>query len=666
MGTKIVVLALLSGIAAVVTIGYLSYATAKASLLEEQYNKLTALRETKASQIEDYFHQIRDQIETFSDNLMIVDATKAFKESFHKTAEESNPAESNIKKIEIDLKHYYENIFFNKVDQSLKKETCLSCYIPKELNTKILQSIYIVSNPDKMKDKHKPKIVNADDYKRIHEKYHQKIKEYQSKFDYYDIFIVDHETGHIVYSVFKEVDFGTSLLTGPYKGTNLAKTFLAAGEALNKNFVKLTDFAPYFPSYNRPASFIASPVFDEHKKVGVVIFQMPISRINNIMTYKGDWSSVGLGKSGESYIVADDYTIRNQSRFLIEDKDVYLNTIKRTGVSQEIINMIKSTNSSVGLQLAKTKGTISALKGETGIDIFPDYRGIEVLSSYKPLNIGDVKWAIVSEIDKSEAYESIDSLRNQILLWVAILILLIGTAGTVFIVFSRRLIQQQQYIIETDRLASIGRISAGVAHEINTPLTCVYLTIQEIQSSIKDNELLKEIGEAGKNIEKAATIARELLQFSWKGEVEHIPVDINGIIKSAYTLFTHALKERDVSLQLSDIPFIMGDPLKLEEVVVNILQNSLDSVSRAGVIKIVTSCKEEWCKIEITDNGKGIAKTDLPKVFDPFFTTKEYGQGTGLGLSICYGIIKQHNGLIDIKSTSGKGTTVTVMLPVMH
>ena len=251
-------------------------------------------------------------------------------------------------------------------------------------------------------------------------------------FGYYDIFIVDHETGHIVYTVFKEVDYGTSLLTGPYSKTNSADAFRSARDADDKDFVKLVDFEPYHPSYNAYASFIASPIYNGSKKIGVLIFQMPVERINDIMTNRHDWAEIGLGVSGETYIVGSDYKIRNQSRFLIEDKEEYFNKIREMGVHPKTIDRIKNLNSTIGLQEVKTEGTEAALRFETGTRIFPDYRGVSVLSSYRPLNILDMNWVIMSEIDESEAFYYVKTLRNRIFLIFVILLAVIIIVAVYF------------------------------------------------------------------------------------------------------------------------------------------------------------------------------------------------------------------------------------------
>ena len=159
---------------------------------------------------------------------------------------------------------------------------------------------------------------------------------------------------------------------------------------------------------------------------------MPIDRINDIMTSNQDWKNVGLGESGETYIVGDDYTMRNQSRFLIEDPENYFKAIRESGIASQTVDMIESFKSSIGLQPVKTEGTISALKGNSGTSIFPDYRGIPVFSSYRPLQLEDVNWVIMSEMDEAEAFAPVEKLKDRFILGGSILVCHRSIPGILF------------------------------------------------------------------------------------------------------------------------------------------------------------------------------------------------------------------------------------------
>jgi hypothetical protein len=247
---------------AIVTVGVsglIGFTIARSALEEESFNKLTAVREMKAIQIEDYFQQISDQVVTLSEDRMIIDAMRAFDGGLHDidTTLSIEEAES----IDSKLRGYYQDEFLERLIPNLLRETSVSDYLPEETRTRILQYLYLAANPNETGSKHL--LDNAGDgnsYSQAHELYHPIIRNFLEKFGYYDIFLVDVGTGgHIAYSVFKEVDYGTSLLDGPYSDTNFAEAYRAARDATDKDFVKLVDFEPYRPSYNAPAAFIASP-----------------------------------------------------------------------------------------------------------------------------------------------------------------------------------------------------------------------------------------------------------------------------------------------------------------------------------------------------------------------------------------------------------------------
>lgn len=400
----------------ILVIGFLSYVKGKNSLEEESFNRLTAVREMKATQIESYFSDIRNQIITFSEEHTIVEAMVDFKKGFDSIVPQSNLSKEEIQAYKGRVKNYYKDTFLPKlnVDTVISKD--IDMHLPKDETVVLLQDLYISRNANPVGTKHYLNMAGDDSYySKAHAEYHPLIRSYLEKFEYYDIFLVDNETGHIVYSVYKEVDYGTSLIDGPYSSSNIAEAFKASRNAKEQNFVKIVDFKPYLPSYNAPASFISTPIFNEGKNIGTLIFQMPIQKINNIMTNRHEWVQVGLGKSGETYIVADDYTLRNQSRFFIEDRENYLKLIKDIGTPQSVIDQIVTFESTVGLQTVKTEGTIAALNGESNTEIFKDYRGIDVLSSYKPLDIDGMHWVIMSEIDKDEAFAHVYDLRNNII-----------------------------------------------------------------------------------------------------------------------------------------------------------------------------------------------------------------------------------------------------------
>lgn len=447
-------------IIAIATASAISFQQSRGSLEKAAFDQLTSVREMKAFQIEDYLKFIANQVVTFSADRMVIDTMRELKSAFHALESDLDTAEEDLLKVDAQQKRYYESEFLPRLAPNLQHAPVVSDYLPTPLNTRLLQHLYVSGNPYNTGSK--DFLDDAGDgstYTRLHKEFHPVFREYLQKFGYYDIFLIDIKKGEIVYTVFKEVDVGTSLMEGPYANSGLARVFRSAKDATSPDFVAIDDFKPYQPSYNAPAAFIASPIFDGDQQIGVLAFQMPIDRINLIMTNDQNWSEVGLGKSGETYIVADDFRLRNQSRFLIEDSENYFLMIESVGTPPATIEQIRNLNSSIGLQEVRTEGTRAALAGQSDTRIFDDYRGVPVLSSYRPLEIEGLHWVIMSEIDEAEAFAAIRELSRRLILTTALLLVFAFVAA---IVFSRTITRPLARLRENSKMLASGQLDIEI------------------------------------------------------------------------------------------------------------------------------------------------------------------------------------------------------------
>lgn len=453
-------------------------------IVENNFNTLRALREIKSTQVQDYIEFSRNQMITMSESNMVIEAMKSFKSAFHDFSEEQVFA--SIDKLELDneLNEYYADQFLPKLTPNIDGEVFASNFIPSSAVTKVLQYLFIAKNPYPIGEKQKLFTLDSSaKYSKVHERYHPGFLSFTEKFGFYDFFLVDSESGHIVYSTYKEIDYATSLLNGPHGTTSLARLFREARQATFGDFVRMEDFQPYIPSYNAPASFIASPIFDQGKNIGVLIFQMPVDRINHFMTYDNNWENVGLGKSGETYIVSSDFTLRNQSRFLMESKVEYLQAILDAGVDGPIVEKISNFNSSIGLQPVRTDGSIDAINGNSGEAIFKDYRGVKVLSSYGPLELKDLKWSILSEIDLNEAKLPIRKLRLRFLI---VFIVMLPVSLILGWLFSRGLTSRIKKINQAAILLSEGHLNQKVNITGNDEISSLEKSFEKMRVSIQD------------------------------------------------------------------------------------------------------------------------------------------------------------------------------------
>lgn len=522
MSTKVIALFLIAGLVPLGISGFIGQRTADKALKEQAFNQLVSIRETKKEQIEEYFSNIEKQIKAYSKDQMIINAMEELKTAFKMFRQENDINDSQLKGYRTALKTYYTRDFtkeYKRQNNGLGPD--VDKYFDQLDNDSVLlQTFYIRSNDYELGEKHKLDFASDQStYSNHHGYYHRRIREFQEQFGFYDIFLVDPDSGDIVYSVFKEVDFGTSLKDGPYADTNLGKVFCEANKSTNPEFVKLVDFAPYAPSYENAASFIASPIFDGQRKVGVLIFQMPIDRINMVMTNNQKWKICGLGESGETYIIGSDYTMRSQSRFLIEDKDGYYAQMEELGIDKGLLNIIQAKDSTILLQKIETKGTHAAISGETNIETFQDYRHIPVLSAYAPLDIEGVDWAIMAEIDREEALRAATTLgKRMMMLSVILLVLIIGLSilvlritGRVTNVIKRMVASltdcSSQISAASEQISSSSQTLAQGATEQASSLEETSASMEEMSSMTKQNAHNAE--ETSKLVDVCAAAAEE-------------------------------------------------------------------------------------------------------------------------------------------------------------
>jgi len=238
----------------------------------------------------------------------------------------------------------------------------------------------------------------------------------------------------------------------------------------------------------------------------------------------------------------------------------------------------------------------------------------------------------------------------------------------------RQLREKQEQLVQVGKLATLGELTTGVAHELNNPLNNIGLfvgnAIDQIDRGVDDREvLLKGLGQANEQIQKATEIISHLRTFGRAAPTEFDRVDVNELLERALVLLQEQLRLRqvDVELDLDPTPLdVQGNSIQLEQVFINLLTNARDALADADekVVRVTSRRHERRVVIRVEDTGHGVPEDLQSRVFDPFFTTKDVGAGTGLGLSITYGIIRDHGGGISLESSPGRGAAFVVELPL--
>ncbi|MFQ5887587.1 MAG: ATP-binding protein [Candidatus Hydrothermarchaeales archaeon] len=425
----------------------------------------------------------------------------------------------------------------------------------------------------------------------------------------------------------------------------------------------------------RPVITIATPINNgTGELVGVLAGRINLDKMDKIMTER-----TGLGETGETYLINKYYRYASDPRL-----------IAGVPIKKEI----------------HTEAIDDCLLQKSGVGLYDNPDGVPVIGSYKWMEATQL--CILAEISQAEAFESILRFQNIVVtLWIVIALFLIifvvllshslikpidqlvkgterigrgdlqykidieskdevGRLAESFNKMTKNLGESQKRLIQSEKLASLGRLAAGVAHEINSPLTNISTSAQIlIRKMDEDDPKMERLKVIEENIDLATTIVRGLLDFARQPKPKFENVDINGLLLRTLKMLKYQITNVKVTKDLDpNLPSIMGDSRQLQQVFINHMVNACQAMPDGGELTISTRKEADFVEIDIKDTGHGISKENMDKIFDPFFTTREYKEGTGLGLSISHGIIERHKGRIDVKSKIGEGTTFTIKLLV--
>ncbi len=238
---------------------------------------------------------------------------------------------------------------------------------------------------------------------------------------------------------------------------------------------------------------------------------------------------------------------------------------------------------------------------------------------------------------------------------------------------SHELEEHQEQLLQSRKIAAIGTLTSGIAHELNNPINNIVLTAETLKedfSQLEQEEARGLIHDILIQADRASEIVKGLLDFSRSERPEFEPLAVSGVIDETLKLVRNQVMLSGIQVEREippEIPLISGDRKSLQQVFLNLFINAIQAMPDGGSLLINVHTEDgHWLKIEIEDTGLGIEPEHLPRIFDPFYTTKEVGRGTGLGLSVTYGIIEKHGGHIEAHSQKGQGTSFTITLPILQ
>ncbi|MEH6578988.1 MAG: methyl-accepting chemotaxis protein [Amphritea sp.] len=498
--------------------------------------KLVAVREMKKDQLVSFFGDLETLVKSIASDELTVIATGYLSKSFNLDSKADTAEQQS-------LTGFYNEAYLQRAkaqDPSLNSAQVTPVLTALDQPARFYQARYISQNPNSLGAKQeliqakKKGKFNAR-YDLYHGEYHPELKKIQEEFGFPDLLLINPE-GRVVYSVVKNIDFAASLKQGPLAETGLAEAWRKASNA-SKGEIFLTDLTAYIPAYGAPSAFMSAPIFEEEKLVGTLIIQLPLDRVTRVMTSDGKWSEVGLGQTGEVYLVGADKRLRSEGRLLLEDSSRYMGEVETTGW-QDSLAAIQNSNTGVTLQRIESDSVANALAGDTGVVLTDGYYGKQVLSAYTPLEIKDQHWALISEISAQEAFADEERILGSIAQNSAIVVVVALIVATLFGIFVsrllinpiRQLVSSFEEIAEGEGDLSIQLDSAKRKDEIgelsrafNTFIANIRGVVVEVSTTASNltqvaYDLKQSAGGTSSSMEKqrlmTQTIASAMTQFS--------------------------------------------------------------------------------------------------------------------------------------------------------
>lgn len=408
------------------------------SLTQAVQSQLVSLREIRKQQLNDYFGSLARSLRAMAANAVLVDGYKSLRQAAGTAADGTKP--EALRQLREELKPSYVKEFtveFNKRNPQPPAgiQALLDALDPVALT---LQHAFIAANPNPQGAKNKlAEPAERSAYGAAHARVHPSLEAFRDRLGFYDIFLIDTQTDRIIYTAFKELDFATSLANGPAARSGLGEVYRKAKTG-KPDTVALSDYAPYFLSYNDQAAFIGLPIAEGDRVIGVLAAQIPLDKVSALMTAGRNWAAQGLGATGETYVVGTDLLMRTDSRLLLEDKAGFLNALGgKVDAAQLAIADRKST--SIGVVRVGSAAAREATAGKDGFAQALNYGGEPVFSAYGPVDVLGVRFGVLAEVTQAEALAGSARLRSQTLartLLIAAAVLVLASVGGLLFVRS--------------------------------------------------------------------------------------------------------------------------------------------------------------------------------------------------------------------------------------
>lgn len=489
---------LLVSVGSNVVVGVIGYINGTESLTQAAEDRLTEVRDSRAREIVNLFDTIEASLLLASRDSAVVDAELAFSAAVAEldtaaiaddavVAAGGDPAPVLTAEQEAELVAYFTEDFGPRLNEASDEEVDASSFIPASASARYLLYHYTVKGGDDASA-----VDDAGDgssWSAAHAEHHDYLRRLARLSQYPGLVLIS-TSGQVVYTVNKDVDLGADLVDGPYSYTNLALAFQQAMSGNRLDSVTFGDFEEYAPALDAPTGWAVAPIASDDAIVGAIGVRLPSARIDAIMTGGGDWENSGLGETGEAYLVGSDGTMRSLSRDLAEDPTAYSAAATDMGVGLDDVERAVETGQTLLIQPVDTVAAEKALRGVRGVETTANYLGTQSIAAYAPVKPAGLEWAIIAEIDASEALAPVNDFTSRLAISSAILVAVVSLISVFIAGFAVRPLYRLR---DAARRIAAGEAGVQVEAGESDELADVAAAFNEMSRSLElKNALLEE------------------------------------------------------------------------------------------------------------------------------------------------------------------------------
>jgi class 3 adenylate cyclase len=411
--SKLIAAFVLLTLVTISVVSWIGYVSARESLRAASERELIGLQRSKTALVQTILKSARNEVLSLSATRAATDASRELSAAYRQLAREPVSPE-----MQTEVRRFYKEEFVPALTKRAAIDPPEDSLLPTTPTGWYLHYHYIATGPKPYGIRRSNR--SATDKSAYGQAVARVLPELQgavNRLEQGNLTLVDPETLDVFFSLEQSSVLGTNLINGPYAASKMSKLVLAMRNSQNVDDYRVADFEAYYPSLGEPRAFVATPVFDGPRMAAIMVLRLPVEPISKALSGDRQWEAEGLGKSGEVYLVGPDLTMRNDSRFLIEDRAAFLATLRRSTLTSRAVDSVDKLGTTILIVPADDAAARAALRGETGVMSIPGYRGIPALMAYGPVDLDSLRWGVIAKVDEAEAMAPLGDYAKRVLTW---------------------------------------------------------------------------------------------------------------------------------------------------------------------------------------------------------------------------------------------------------